>query len=69
MSEDDLDRLLGGSDGESGNTIWSAIEPVADGKGPIKKVGCFKIRDNLYLCAGDVLLADYGVHDTLPAFR
>ncbi|MHB1273349.1 MAG: ParA family protein [Rhodanobacter sp.] len=48
-----------------GGTIWSAIKPVVDGKGPIKKVDAFQIRDGLYLCAGDVLLADY--EEELPS--
>lgn len=65
LSEEQLDALLGGSDGEDGNTIWSAIKPVVDGKGPIKNIIPFKIKDGLYLCAGDVLLADY--EEELPA--
>ena len=67
LEEGQLDELLGGSDGESGNTIWSAIKPVVDGKGPIKKIKPFRIngKDNLLLCAGDVLLADY--EEELPS--
>lgn len=65
LSEDDLDEILGGSDTAEGNTIWSAIKPVVDGKGPIKKISPYRVRDGLSLCAGDVLLADY--EEELPA--
>jgi cellulose biosynthesis protein BcsQ len=65
IDEKSLDDILGASDGEGGATIWSAIKPVVDGKGPIKEVEVFEIRKDLYLCAGDVLLADY--EEELPA--
>jgi cellulose biosynthesis protein BcsQ len=65
LPEEQLDDLLGGSDGEDGNTIWSAIKPVVDGKGPIKKIDPFRLSQNLTLCAGDVLLADY--EEELPS--
>jgi cellulose biosynthesis protein BcsQ len=65
LDEKLLDDLLGDSDEVNGGTIWSAIKPVIDGKGPIKKIEPFEIRKNLLLVAGDVLLADY--EEELPA--
>jgi cellulose biosynthesis protein BcsQ len=65
LEESQLDKLLGESDEANGGTIWSAIKPVIDGKGPIKEIKPFQIRDNLLVCAGDVLLADY--EEELPA--
>jgi cellulose biosynthesis protein BcsQ len=65
LKESQLDELLGQSDAAEGGTIWSAIKPVVDGKGPIKEVKVFQIRKNLLLFAGDVLLADY--EEELPA--
>src|SRR5207249_570401 len=65
LKESQLDELLGQSDGTEGGTIWSAIKPVVDGKGPIKDVSVYRIRKNLLLFAGDVLLADY--EEELPA--
>jgi cellulose biosynthesis protein BcsQ len=62
LEEGQLDKLLSASDADGGGTIWSAIKPVVDGKGPIKEIEPFiadKGRDKLLLCAGDVLLADY----------
>ena len=65
LEEKVLDELLGESDDPNGGTIWSAIKPVIDGKGPIKDVDLYEIREGLYLCPGDVLLADY--EEELPA--
>lgn len=68
LSEKQLDELLGESDEPGGGTIWSAIKPVVDGKGGIKTILAYKLgekNDNLYLAAGDVLLADY--EEELPA--
>jgi cellulose biosynthesis protein BcsQ len=66
LDENQLDKLLGDSDGNKGNTIWSAIKPVVDGKGPIRQIEPFMVREgSLLLCAGDVLLADY--EEELPA--
>lgn len=59
LDEDALDRLLGESGDDGGSTIWSAIKPVVEGKGPIKEITPFEIRPGLFLCAGDVLLSDY----------
>lgn len=65
LDEKKLDMLLGESDDVNGGTLWSAIKPVVDGKGGIKPVDAYKIRDGLYLCPGDVLLADY--EEELPS--
>src|SRR5947209_2245113 len=65
LDEKILDELLGESDDVDGGTIWSAIKPVIDGKGPIKDIEVYELRDKLYLCPGDVLLADY--EEVLPA--
>lgn len=68
LSEKQLDDLLGESDEPGGGTIWSAIKPVVDGKGGIKEVLPYKLGlkgDQLFLAAGDVLLADY--EEELPA--
>jgi cellulose biosynthesis protein BcsQ len=65
LEETQLDELLGGSNEDDGETLWSAIKPVVDGKGPIKNIQPFQIRSNLLLCAGDVLLADY--EEELPS--
>lgn len=62
LKEAQLDTLLSESDEDGGGTIWSAIKPVVDGKGPIKEIQPFSIshtNQKLLLCAGDVLLADY----------
>ena len=65
LEEKSLDDLLGESDDVGGGTIWSAIKPVVDGKGPIQEVEPIEIDDGLLVCPGDVLLADY--EEELPA--
>lgn len=65
LDEKQLDGLLGQSDDVNGGTIWSAIKPVVDGKGSIKEIDAFKVRENVYLVPGDVLLADY--EEELPS--
>lgn len=65
LEEKDLDALLGESDDTNGGTIWSSIKPVVDGKGDIKEIEPIEVRENLYICPGDVLLADY--EEELPA--
>src|SRR5271168_2389565 len=47
MREKELDELLGESDDAEGGTIWTAIKPVIDGKGPIKDVELFEVRENI----------------------
>jgi cellulose biosynthesis protein BcsQ len=65
LSEKELDEVLGESGEENGSTIWSAIKPVVEGKGPIKEIECFEFDKGPILCPGDVLLADY--EEELPA--
>lgn len=62
LAESDLDALMGDSaDEEVGNTVWSAVRPVALGRGQAKKVDLFHPpnRNDIFLVAGDVLLSDY----------
>jgi cellulose biosynthesis protein BcsQ len=65
LDEKVLDELLGESDDVGGGTIWSAIKPVVDGKGPIKDIQAIEMPNGILLCPGDVLLADY--EEELPA--
>ena len=65
LEEKQLDELLGESGDDTGSTVWSAIKPVVEGKGPIKDIDVFEVRDGLFVCPGDVLLADY--EEELPA--
>ena len=66
LEEAYLDDLLGDSDDNtSGGTIWSAIKPVVDGKGSIRDINLVDLENNMFICPGDVLLADY--EEELPA--
>jgi cellulose biosynthesis protein BcsQ len=60
IDEPTIDEMLGeSSDVENGNTLWSSIQPVSIGRGGVKPIDLVKLRDNLFLAPGDVLLADH----------
>jgi len=67
LDEAQLEALLGDSnDEESGQTLWSAVKPVVEGRGgiaPIQRVGPLVDRE-MYLLPGDVLLSEY--EEALP---
>lgn len=65
LEESDLEEMLGES-GENGKgeTLWSAVKPVVEGRGGIASIPEFDLGDGLYLLAGDVLLSDY--EEVLP---
>ena len=50
--------MLDTSETEGGQTLWSALKPVADGVGEIKPISPKTIR-NLYLLPGDILLSKF----------
>ena len=62
LNEADLDGMLARSEiPGSGQTVWSAIKPVVDGRGgirPIAGVKCYTDKE-IYLLPGDVQLAEY----------
>jgi cellulose biosynthesis protein BcsQ len=58
LEEDYLEKLLEESDTDLGRTLWSAVKPVVTGRGPVRNVDPIKIRENLFLIPGDVLISD-----------
>lgn len=67
LEESYLERLLADSDqnGE-GETLWSAVKPVAEGRGGVVAIPEIKVYDDkhIYLLPGDVLLSEY--EEVLP---
>src|SRR3954447_15967066 len=59
VDETVVDDLLDRSDGPEGNTIWSALKPVAEGIGEPKAVSALERYERLYLVAGDIRLAEF----------
>jgi cellulose biosynthesis protein BcsQ len=60
-----LERILGDSDNGSGQTVWSAVKPVVDGRGGIAKIPEWQVdKRSIFLLAGDVLLSEY--EEVLP---
>lgn len=66
LPEAQLEELLGESaEKDSEGTLWSAVRPVTLGRGSVKKIGLFLVRERVYLAPGDVLLSDY--EEELPS--
>jgi cellulose biosynthesis protein BcsQ len=55
-----LDDLLDKSDDpDKGETLWSAVKPVVDGTGGVKRIEPIEIRTDLFLIPGDIRLSDF----------
>jgi cellulose biosynthesis protein BcsQ len=65
LPETQLEELLekSGDNGE-GETLWSAVKPVAQGRGGIAEIPQIELKENLRLLPGDVLLSEY--EEVLP---
>lgn len=60
LEESALEKMLGDSnDNGSGQTVWSAVKPVVEGRGDIAQIPSWKVSKQTYLLAGDVLLSEY----------
>ena len=59
LEEEFLDGMLDKSETAEGNTLWSALRPVAEGTGPAGSIEPVKIRNHLHLAVGDIRLANY----------
>ena len=54
-----VDDLLDNSDGPSGNTIWSALKPVAESIGLLKPISSIPLFAKVQLIAGDIKLSEF----------
>jgi cellulose biosynthesis protein BcsQ len=66
LKESDLEKLLEDSDDNgAGKTLWSAVKPVAQGRGGIAAIPTIQLNNQqIYLLPGDVLLSEY--EEVLP---
>ena len=66
LNEDEIDELFNSSgDAENGETLWSAVKPVVDGRGEIADIPVWEVEEgNIHLLGGDVLLSEY--EEALP---
>jgi cellulose biosynthesis protein BcsQ len=66
MDEPVLEKLLEKSDAiPGGETIWSAIKPVVDGRGGIAPIHIYQVPNaSIWYLVGDVLLSEY--EEVLP---
>jgi cellulose biosynthesis protein BcsQ len=51
--------MLDMSDGKNGQTIWSALKPVAEGVGPYKVITPLERLPNVELIPGDIRLSEF----------
>jgi cellulose biosynthesis protein BcsQ len=63
LEEARLEEMLAKSD-NGGETVWSAVKPVVDGRGGVSPIPVIKLADRLFLLPGDVLLSEY--EEVLP---
>lgn len=55
-----VDDLLENSDTPKGETIWSAVKPIVEARGNLKKIPTIeRFRDELYLLPGDIRLSEF----------
>ena len=65
LEESTLEKLLEDSnDNGTGETLWSAVKPVAQGRGGIAEIPELQVAKSIFLLPGDVLLAEY--EEVLP---
>lgn len=66
LEEAALEEMLEDSDnGDEGETLWSAVKPVAQGRGGIADIAALQIQERqIFLLPGDVLLSEY--EEVLP---
>ncbi len=66
LEESALENLLSDSDDNgSGETLWSGVKPVAEGRSGIADISAIPIDDErIFLLPGDVLLSEY--EEVLP---
>ena len=59
LADDVVDDLLDNSDGENGETMWSAVKPVVEGTGSIRAVkAAGTTTENCWLVPGDLRLSE-----------
>ena len=67
LDESLLEKILEDSnENGTGETLWSAVKPVVQGRGGVVSVAEWKVpKRSIYLLPGDVLLSDY--EEELPS--
>src|ERR1700744_1187863 len=59
LAEEDVDNLLDNSDGEKGETVWSAVKPVVEGVGTLKAIKPIRTAtENCWIVPGDLRLSE-----------
>lgn len=59
VEESVVNDLLDNSDGQKGQTLWSAVKPVVDAIGEPRQIQTYEVSERLFLLPGDVRLAEF----------
>lgn len=60
ISDDVVDELLDNADTDEGETLWSAVRPVSEAIGGVRKIAARKTAvSDLYLLPGDIRLSEF----------
>lgn len=60
-----VDDLLEKSDGEEGETIWSALKPIVEAKGSMKDIPFYETSTSgLFIIPGDIRLSEFEIELT-----
>jgi cellulose biosynthesis protein BcsQ len=54
-----LDDLLDKSDGPKGETVWSAMKPIAEASGSFRGIRPIELSSSLFLLPGDIRVSDF----------
>jgi cellulose biosynthesis protein BcsQ len=54
-----LDDLLDHSDRPDGQTVWTALKPIAEAQGSFKLIDPFELSSRLFLLPGDIRVSDF----------
>lgn len=62
VAADVVDDLLDSSDGDDGQTVWSAVKPISEATGAVGSIKPIELAiDNMYLVPGDIRLSEFEV--------
>ena len=59
VEESVVDELLDASDGDDGETLWSAVKPVVEATGGVKDIDAIELPGDIWLLPGDIRLAEF----------
>jgi cellulose biosynthesis protein BcsQ len=59
VEEGVVDALLDTSDHPDGRTLWSALKPIVEATGDVRKIPSIEVPERLFVLPGDIRLAEF----------